>query len=314
MPAPLLHALPYLLAVLAALLLVGPPIRQGIIGVALVALATAAWARVPDGTSSFRAINGALLLGGLLLFIVAVMLSLKGPPGTGMAAGPLAPHVDAPRPQGIPALLRRWGMPVLLGLLLVPSLWFVVTVAGPDASSLQGLRDAPFSPAGEVLLASLLLPATLVLAGVWPFGGIAGGPRLAPLAALLLVLVIMPMVGDGLEHWRSPYAAWLVLAALVAAVGRNWPQLMAGAGLFAIACGMAPAFWAGTSLTIVASLLALRRTAHAPLLRLACFVAGACGIAALRATLANEVVYSVLMLLAVLVGVLRTPLCAASPA
>ena len=88
-------------------------------------------------------------------------------------------------------------MPVLLGLLLVPSIWFVFTIAGPDAWSIQGLRDAPFSPAGETLLASLLLPATLVLAGVWPFGAIAGGPRFAPLGAILLIAVVVPMVGDG---------------------------------------------------------------------------------------------------------------------
>ena len=87
---------------------------------------------------------------------------------------------------------------MLLGLLLVPSIWFVFTVAGPAAWSIQGLRDAPFSPAGETLLASLLLPATLVLAGVWPFGAIAGGPRFAPLGAILLIAVVVPMVGDGL--------------------------------------------------------------------------------------------------------------------
>jgi hypothetical protein len=197
------------------------------------------------------------------------------------------------------------GNAALLGLLLVPSLWFVMTIAGPDAWSLQGLRDAPFSPAGETLLAALLLPASLVLAGVWPFGFLTNGPRFAPLAALLLVVVLVPMVGEGLEHWRSLYAGWLVLAAFVAAATANWPRVMACAGLFAIACGGATASWSGTSLTIIASLLSLRPATSRPLGRLACLAAGACGMAALQATLAHEVVYSVLMLLAVVLGVLR---------
>jgi len=229
-------------------------------------------------------------------------------------AGP----VPEPPPQGTTSiragLARRWGMPALLGLLLVPSLWFVMTIAGPDAWSLQGLRDAPFSPAGETLLAALLLPASLVLAGVWPFGFLANGPRFAPLAALLLVVVLVPMVGEGLEHWRSLYAGWLVLAAFVAAATANWPRVMACAGLFAIACGGATASWSGTSLTIIASLLSLRPATSRPLGRLACLAAGACGMAALQATLAHEVVYSVLMLLAVVLGVLRTPLRPALPA
>lgn len=311
MPA-LLPSIPYLLAIVAALLLVGPPIRPGVIGIVLVALATAAASRVTQGTPSFHAINNGLLYGGVLLFIVASALALKG--GRPAAAGP----VPEPPPQGTTSiragLARRWGMPALLGLLLVPSLWFVMTIAGPDAWSLQGLRDAPFSPAGETLLAALLLPASLVLAGVWPFGFLANGPRFAPLAALLLLVVLVPMVGEGLEHWRSLYAGWLVLAAFVAAATANWPRVMACAGLFAIACGGATASWSGTSLTIIASLLSLRPATSRPLGRMACLAAGACGMAALQATLAHEVVYSVLMSLAVVLGVLRTPLRAAVPA
>ena len=307
MPAPILLALPFLLAAVAVLRLAGAPARSGIIGVVLVTLATTAAARVPHGTTSFQVINGALLTGGLLLFAVGIMMAQKDLPA--VAASPMPPGMP-PRlatPSRIPAILHRWGMPVLLGLLLVPSLWFVFTVAGPDAWSLQGLRDAPFSPAGETLLASLLLPATLVLAGLWPFGAITGGPRFAPLGAFLLIAVVVPMVGDGLEHWRSLYAAWLVLAGLVAAMRGNWPGITAGAGLFAIACGSEAVYWAGASLTIIASLLTLNPSMRDTMVRLAYFAAGACGIVALRATLANEVVYSVLMLLAVVVGVLRTP-------
>jgi hypothetical protein len=301
MPAPLLQALPYLLAVGAAAFLSGSPIRFGVVGISLVALASSAAARVGAGNPSFQLINGAMLYGGLLLFTAAFVLSLQRGRATAGAVAPGPAIVQAtPAPRW-----RQWAMPLLLALLLLPSLWFTVTVAGPDAWSLQGLRDAPFSEAGETLLTAMLLPASLVLAGVWPFGFVAGGPRLAPLAALLLLAVVVPMAGQGLEHWRSLYAGWLVLAAFIASATANWPRVMACAGLFAIACGTEGMFWAGTALTMIGSLLSLRPGTRGPLVRLAYLAAGACGMAALRATLATEVVYSVLMLLAVAVGVLR---------
>ena len=74
------------------------------------------------------------------------------------------------------------------------------------------------------------------------------------------------------------------------------------------------AFGTGAALTVIASVLSLRSVSGGALLRLAYLAAGACGIAALRATLANEVVYSVLMLLVVGVGVLRGPVRATSAA
>jgi hypothetical protein len=274
-----------------------------------VALGAVAAARVPDGTASFRVINGALLYGGLLLFGVSAVTALQGHgfahlhgESTHLAS---AGHAAAiPRASSLPG---RWGMPILLGALLLPSTWFTFTVAGPEAWSLQGLRDAPFSPAGETLLAALLLPASLVLAGIWPFGRLTRGPRLAPFAALLLMVVVVPMAGDGLAHWRSGYAAWLVVGAMVAAVRPRWTSLMAGGGLFVISCGGQAAL-AGAALTVVASLLSFRPATNEPLLRAAYLAAGACAIAGLRATLANEVIYSVLMLLLTVIAILRTPL------
>ena len=311
MSAPVLLALPFLMTIVAALVLVGAPVRPALIGLVLVALSTGAAARVPGGIPSFQLINGVMLYGGLLLFGLATARSLtRGRPD--FTAMPVTAR-GAPA-SVVPQVVRRWGMPVLLGLLLIPSLWFVVTVAGADARSLQDLRDAPFSPAGETLLAALLLPATLVLAGAWPFAVVAGGPRLAPVGALLLLVVVVPMLPEGLEHWRSAYAGWLVVAAMMGAATANWPRVMACAGLFAIACGSGVAFWAGAALTVVASVLSRTLPIGEALRRLAYLVAGACGIAALRLTLANEVVYSVLMLLAVVVGVLRAPVRATSAA
>jgi hypothetical protein len=118
---------------------------------------------------------------------------------------------------------------------------------------------------------------------------------------------MVPRLGEGLEHWRSAYAGWLVLAAFVAAVKADWPALLAAGGLFAVACSGGRVQWAGTVLTITASLWSLAPEVPAALRRLMLLGAAACAITALRATLGVEVTYSVLMVLALMVGILRTP-------
>ena len=254
---------------------------------------------------------GALLQEGHV--IVSLFAGAAG--AAALVALRLKPAVSAgtaaAAPGGTSGVVRQWGMPLLLSALLLPALWLVLTVAGPGNLSVQGLRDAPFSSAAEILLAALILPATLVLAGVFPFGAVTRGPRFAPLGALVLLLVVLPLLGEGLEHWRSPYAGWLVLGAAVAAWGAQWPRLLACAGLFAIACGGGSVLWAGTALTVIASLLSLSPVVRDVVLRVALLAAAACGVVALGATLGVEVVYSALMVLATVIGILRTPVPAA---
>ena len=255
---------------------------------------------------------GALLLQGH--FIVSLLAGLAG------AAAVVALRLKPPAPVsdesvgsgGIAGFVRRWGMPLLLFLLLVPALWLMLTVAGPGGVSLHGLRDVPLSSAAETVLAVLLLPATLVLAAVFPFGPVARGPRFAPVGALLLVVVVVPLLGEGLEHWRSVYAGWLAIGALVTAWKAQWPRVLACAGLFAIACGNGSVWWAGTLLTVIASLLSWWPTMHEQAVRLAMLAAAACGIVALQTTLGVEVVYSVAMVIAAVVGILRTPMAGAA--
>lgn len=344
----LLLATPFVLAVAASVLPRGPAVRHAAIGTALASLATAAASRAALAPLSFHTINNAILWCGLLLVVVAVaegwraghrassipaavalLVAFAGCGGTlregrvllSLLAGLVGAAVltvlrvgtatQAPREPGAVSRaggFRRWGMPLLLSLLLLPALWFWLTVAGPEGVSLQGLREAPFSPAAETLLAALLLPASLVLAGTWPFGGLTRGPRYAPLGAMLLLVVVLPLLGEGVEHWRSLYAGWIVLGAVVAAVGARWPHLMASAGLFAIVCGGPSAWWAGMSLTLIASLISLVPGVRGMPVRVVMLVAAGCGIVALGATLGNEVVYSAAMLLATIIGMLRTPL------
>lgn len=350
MPASLQPAVPYLLAVGTSFLPRGASRRHGAFGAVLVTLAIAAAGRVTAAAVSFHTINNTMLWGGLLLgcaalaegwkrghragllpLTVALMLALAGCGAllwqghvvvsllAGLAGAatvvalPLKPLASvgggATGSGGIAGLVRRWGMPLLLVLLLVPAFGLLLTVAGSGAS-LRGLRDAPLSSSAETLLAALLLPATLVLAAVFPFGPVARGPRFAPAGALLLVAVV-PLLGEGLEHWRSLYAGWLAVGALVTAWKAQWPRVLACAGLFGIACGGGSVWWAGTLLTVLASLLSWP-TAHEQAWRLAMLAAAACGIAALQATLGVEVVYSAVLVIAVLVGILRTPTAGAA--
>jgi hypothetical protein len=255
---------------------------------------------------------GALLWQGHV--IVSLLAGLAG--AATVVALPLKPLASVgdgvAGSGGITGLVRRWGMPLLLVLLLVPALGLLLTVAGSGGASLRGLRDAPLSSAAETLLAALLLPATLVLAAVFPFGPVARGPRFAPVGALLLLVAVVPLLGEGLEHWRSLYAGWLAVGAVVTAWKAQWPRVLACAGLFGIACGGGSVWWAGTLLTVLASLLSWPQTAHEQAWRPAMLAAAACGIAALQATLGVEVVYSAVLVIAVLVGILRTPMAGAA--
>jgi hypothetical protein len=221
---------------------------------------------------------------------------IREPPATRRAV--------VPRPQ-----IRRWAMLCALLLLLVPAFWYASIVAGPDGIWSTRLADVPFSAAGETLLAALLLPATLLLGGVWPFSGLAEGARLAPLAGLLLYLVVLPAAPDGLEHWRSLYAGWLLVAGFMAAWGSRWSYLVGAGGLFAIACGNAGAQLAGLLLTVAACILELAGTGarQSTLRGAATLCAAMAAIVALPGTMTTEVVYSTLFVLVTIAGILLNP-------
>ena len=351
MAASLTAIIPFLLSIAVLFLPGGRRLGPGPSGIALVTLAVAAAICVTGAPSSFHTINNALLWGGLglagaavteswrtghrarlvpmaLSFVLAVVGSVSllrlGLPivslfaGTAVTAAVVALALkrqtvqatssEAPRVPSVP--LRRWVV-----TLLSPSFWF------PPLGSFSQwrgvfhcgrLRDAPLSAAAETLVAALILPATLVFAGVFPFGLIVRDARLAPIGALLLLAVVVPLLPDGLEHWRALYAGWVVLAAFVAGWKARWPGLVGCAGLFAIAVGAEGARWEGVALAVLASLLALRPTMSPRLERLILLGAATCAIVALRSTLGVEVVYSAAMVLACILGVLRSP-TASSP-
>jgi hypothetical protein len=205
--------------------------------------------------------------------------------------------------------LDRLPMLPLLAAAVVAAAWLAWRAAGHDGLGVAGLGDAAFSPALQVLLGVLVLPSLFVLAGVPPFDRFVPGALLAPVAAALLARSVLPGLADGVEHWRSAGALWLVLGAADAVRRRRGALVLACAALFALVVGGDDARLAGGLLALLASVVDLAPLARRALPgwggRVVLAAALAAWLVALRATLAMEVVYSVAMAMVLTVGVLR---------
>lgn len=202
--------------------------------------------------------------------------------------------------------LRRLGRPPvplapLLTLGLVPAWWLLATIAGPDGLHMGALSAIPASPAAERLLAIPLLLAGWALAGLWPLQRQVPGELVAGIGVLLMVRVAIPVVPDGLEHWR-PLAMPLIVAGtwhaalsgrrLLVAVGVAWVGLLAPGrdGTVAAALLLATA--------LLAVLLSWRAIGSPLLARVAAAVTalgfGSGALLAIESGLHAEVVYTVL--------------------
>jgi hypothetical protein len=214
-------------------------------------------------------------------------------------------YLRRPRRDG----LDRLPVTLLAALAALAAAWLASRAAGTEGLATPALGDAPFSPALQTLLGVLLLPVLVVLAGVPPFDRFVPGATLAPVSAAIVVRSVLPGLADGVEHWRSALALWLVLAATDAVRRRRLPLLAACAALFALFIGGEAVVVPGMALAVVASLAEAwpARMRHVPGWsgRAALGVAAAAWSFALRAALATEVVYSVAMVLVLTAGVLR---------
>jgi hypothetical protein len=207
------------------------------------------------------------------------------------------------------APLDRLPVLPLVAVVAVTVAWLAWRAAGPDGLGVAGLGDAAFSPALQVLLGVLVLPAAFALAGVPPFDRFVPGAILAPVAAALLARSVLPGLPDGVEHWRSAGALWLVLGAADAVRRRRDALVLACAALFTLLVGGDAVRLAGGVLAVAASLVDLAPLAPRVLPvwsgRVLIGVALVAWLAALRATLATEVVYSVALVAVLTAGVLR---------
>lgn len=208
----------------------------------------------------------------------------------------------------------RWRVrAVLAAAFMLPAVVLAFVVAGPVGLGLRTMAEVPFSPYAATIVAGLLLLAVLATAGVLPFAGDESRALLAPVAAAFLLHVVQPAVPDGVAHWQSLVAGWLVLACAVAAVRGMPASFAAGLGLFVVLVGAGPgAAWGGMLLALLATALAVPvRPAGVsrPVADLLVLVAAGAAASGLAATLAQEVVYSVAMVIAAMGLLLRFPQC-----
>ena len=224
-----------------------------------------------------------------------------------------APHlaVMVVATVGLLVWLRRRVTAALAGLLLFGALWAASAIAGPVGLGLGTIAEVPFSPYAEVTVGAVFILAALVVAGVLPFDWRAGSAILAPVAAALVLRVVLPALPEGVLHWRSPVSAWLLIAGAVAAVRGRTDAWLGATGLYVLFAGSGSAAgWSGLLLTVLASGALLLPSEGAWRLRgmMVGTVLAAMALAAgLGAALEQEVVYSVLFAALSVVLLARLP-------
>jgi len=266
-------------------------------GTAGLAWATAHWvlARVGPGSGTPQE---AVDLRSVAVGVAAVVLAATGSNlllvGLGVLFASFAMWGGVSRPRGLPAALA-----VLLTIAaLIPAGWLFFAIAGDQGLALVTLADLPLSPAGETLLAPLLLVAAWSVAGLWPLprsrvAGITGAA-----GVLLLARVAFPALPDGLEHWRPLAFPILGIGVLQGTASGRWPAVMVGGALMALASGSAEgpaAAWCLSGAALVAELIPLLWPRHLVWVR--CITALVAGYGVWPATVAGlraEVVYTAL--------------------
>jgi hypothetical protein len=234
----------------------------------------------------------------------------------GVIGGTWAAYLLAQRPAARPVPLAP-----LLTLVLAPAYWLLATIAGPVGLGRGALPDIPVSPAAELIIAPLLLLAAWATAALWPLHRQLPGALTAPLGALLLARIGLPLTPEGLEYWRPLAVPLLVLGLWHAAAHARWALLAAGAGVLGIAAattaGASGAAW------LLAAGLALELTALRPLralvtttsVRSAAWLAASWGgLRVLEEGLRAEVVYTALGALGLALIVAARGGSSASPA
>jgi hypothetical protein len=191
----------------------------------------------------------------------------------------------------------------ILTLPLLGAWWLMATIAGPEGLRVGALPLLPMSPAAERLLAPVFLLAGWATAGLWPLHRQLDGALLAPAGAILLIRIVIPTMPDGLEHWRPLAMPLLAAGAWHAALSGRTPGLalaLAWVGLL----GLTPGGRLGAALLLAGALVVeLGRLApSSPARRFTMLASGVAaaigGVLALEAGLRGEVVYTLLVVAA----------------
>ena len=194
--------------------------------------------------SSFR-YPDPFLLAGLVLAAAAPHLLL-------LELGILLALVSAVRTVLRDGASRWWlAVPLLGGVLTGIALLLMLTIVGPEGGSIAALPEGPFSPPAERLLVMLLGAASLLLAGIPPFGRASSGLPLAPLAAILLARLVAPVLPGGLLEWQPLAMLLLLLSGALAVFRGRWAALAVVAGLVGLWSGEPSAAFASLVLVLV---------------------------------------------------------------
>ena len=182
---------------------------------------------------------------------------------TGLALAAAAPHllllelgILLALVSAVRAVLRaganRWGLaiPLLGGILTGIALLLMLTILGPEGGSIAALPDGPFSPPAERLLVMLLGMGSLLLAGIPPVGRTPPGLSLAPLAAILIARLVVPVLPGGVLEWQPLAMLLLLLSAGLAAFRGRWAAFAVVAGLAGLWSGEPSAAFAALVLVL----------------------------------------------------------------
>ncbi len=297
--------------VCAGLLMAGGPVR--VAGSAAV-LALAGFALVVLG----RAVSsGAAGRAAGRLFSAPLGLSLPTGRGTEAACASIVVGLAACAAGGHTALVflgvvavvwsgyllahRDWRpLPVagLLALVLAPTYWLIVTIAGPVGLAVEAIPLVPLSPAAEWLVAAGLLLAAWSTAGLWPLHRQVPGALTSLAGALLLTRIAIPLAPAGLEGWRPVAVPLLTVGLWHAAMQARWALLAAGSALLGLVSVTTPGASGAWWLLAAALALELRSMARMPL-GLSRMLAGGASVSAawggllvLEGGLRSEVVYT----------------------
>ncbi|MGN6391837.1 MAG: hypothetical protein ACTHM9_06285 [Gemmatimonadales bacterium] len=207
---------------------------------------------------------------------------------------------------------RRLPVSPLLALMLVPAWWLMRTIAGPEGLPVRGLADLPWSPAAELALAPVLLVSAWSLAGLWPLHRQVPALLTAPVGALLVARVVVPVAPDGLAHWRALAMPLIVLGLWHATLTRRRAASVAGLAWIGLLAGErsgevgAALLFAGTMLLAGSEWVEGRERMLALGARVVGAVSAACGAVLVAAAgLHVEVVYTVLAVAALALAAAR---------
>jgi hypothetical protein len=152
-----------------------------------------------------------------------------------------------------PRRARRLPVAPILTLGLLPAWWLMAAVAGPEGLRIGFLADLPWSPAAERWLAAAFFLAAWALAGLWPCHRQEPPALTAPVAALLLVQVGLPVAPDGLIEWRPLAMPLLVLGLWQAAASGRRAGAAAALALIGL-IAIQPVGRAGAALLLIGSI------------------------------------------------------------